>query len=131
VPVYIWVLLVALGGAIVWRVTGTGGSGHHPDPRPGITGITVVDAERYASAPQVKEIYTMARAVPNVLDGLFCHCDCAREFGHRSLLTCFESDHAAGCQVCLQEAAMAYQMTQDGAVLGQIRARIDATFGNG
>jgi hypothetical protein len=131
IPIYIWVLLVALGGAIVLRVaTATGGS-QHPDPRPGVTAEFVVDGERYASAPAISSTYTMAAAIPNVLDGLFCYCDCAANFGHRSLLTCFESDHGAGCDVCLQEAAMAYRMTQDGASLDQIRAQIDATFAAG
>jgi len=131
IPTYIWVLLIALGGAIAVRVGTTSGGGPHPDPRPGVTAEFVVGADRYASAPFISSTYTMAAAIPNVLDGLFCYCGCAANFGHRSLLTCFESDHGAGCDVCLQEAAMAYRMTQDGASLDQIRAQIDATFARG
>jgi hypothetical protein len=73
----------------------------------------------------------MAKAIPNVLDGLHCYCECARDHGHRSLLTCFESDHGAACDICLQEAALAYRMTQEGAGLDQIRERIDAMFATG
>jgi hypothetical protein len=130
VPVYILLLLAALAGAIALRV-GTGGNGDHPAPRGDVTAEFVVDANRYAAAPHVAGVYTMARAIPNVLDGLHCYCDCARSFGHRSLLTCFESDHGAACDVCLEEAALAYRMTQDGATLEQIRAQIDATFAPG
>jgi len=130
VPVYIWVLLVALGGAIALRVAMRGDS-HHPDPRVYVTGDFVPDGQRYAAAPQIAEIYTMAKAIPNVLDGLHCYCKCARDHGHRSLLTCFESDHGAACDVCLQEAALAYGMTQEGAGLDQIRERIDAMFASG
>jgi hypothetical protein len=129
-PAYIWVLLLVLGLAIAWRVSvGTGS--HHPEPRADVTGQFVVDSERYASVPRIAEIYTMSREIPNVLDGLFCYCHCAENFGHRSLLTCFESDHGAGCDVCLEEAEMAWRMTQDGATLDQIREQIDATFARG
>jgi hypothetical protein len=130
VPVYIRVLLAVLVGAVALRV-GLSGNGDHPDPSADVTGEFVVDGSRYAAAPRVAEIYTMARAIPNVLDGLYCHCDCARHFGHRSLLTCFESDHGAACDVCLEEAAIAYGMTRDGASLDRIRAQIDATFDRG
>lgn len=131
VPAYIWVLLVLLAGAVIIRVAPNLGGSLHPEPREGITSAFVVDAERYAAEPQIAQVYTMAKAIPNVLDGLFCYCACARNFGHRSLLTCFESDHGAGCDVCLQEAALAHRMTQDGATLDQIRAQIDQTWGVG
>jgi hypothetical protein len=127
VPPIILVLVVALAAAIVWRVSAGRGS-HHPTPRADITAATIVDAARYASAPEVERVYRMARAIPNVLDGLFCYCECARNFGHRSLLTCFESDHGAGCDVCLQEAMIAAQMTAQGATLDQVRDRIDTMF---
>ena len=127
VPAFIWVLFVVLAAAIVWRVSAGRGS-HHPSPRADITAATIVDAARYASAPEVERVYRMARDIPTVLDGLYCYCECARNFGHRSLLTCFESDHGAGCDVCLQEATIASQMTAQGATLDQIRNRIDAMF---
>ena len=126
VPAFIWALLAVLVGAIAWRgLTERPGSGH-PEPRAEITGQFVVSAERYADNTYVQETYKFARSIPNVLDGLHCYCECATNFGHRSLLTCFESDHGADCGICLQEANIAYQMTQRGATLDQIRAQIDA-----
>jgi len=126
VPGYIWVLLAVLVGAMAWRgLTERPGSGH-PDPRPGITGEFVVAAERYADNSYIQDTYRFAKSIPNVLDGLHCYCECAASFGHRSLLTCFESDHGADCGICMQEATIAYQMSQRGATLDQIRAQIDA-----
>jgi len=63
-----------------------------------------------------------------VLDGLYCHCECSKHSDHRSLLSCFESDHGAMCDICLGEAAMAFKMTQEGKNLSEIRSAIDARF---
>ena len=116
-----------LGG--VWLGFGSGQGGHHPDPRPEITGGTVVPASRYASYARVGAVYAQAAEVAAVLDGLHCYCDCSRHSGHRSLLTCFETDHAAACDVCLTEAAIAYRMTKDGRSLDEIRDAIDELYG--
>jgi len=127
IPVFIWVLVALLGVAVIYRVmSNRSGSGPHPDPRPDISAATIVDSQRYAAAPDVARVYAMAKEIPEVIDAIHCYCDCARNFGHRSLMTCFESDHGAGCDVCLREVMIAYQMTQQGQSLSQIRAQIDA-----
>jgi hypothetical protein len=89
----------------------------------------VVPAARYASYPRVKEVYSQAAEIASVLDGLHCYCDCSRHSGHRSLLTCFESDHGAACDICLTEAAVAYRMTKDGRGLDDVRDAIDELYG--
>jgi hypothetical protein len=130
IPTFIWVLAVALVAAILWRTTaGRNPLSHHPEPRADASAQFVVNAERYASAPDVARVYEMAKEIPHVIDGLFCHCDCARNFNHRSLLTCFESDHGAACDVCMREVVVAYQLTQQGQTLDQIRSQIDAMMG--
>lgn len=103
--------------------------GHHPTPRPVAERPQVVPAARYASYPRVAETYRMAAAVPGVLDGLYCYCHCHENLGHYSLLDCYTSDHAAECDVCLSEGALAYRMSKQGKSLNQIRAAIDNTFG--
>lgn len=100
----------------------------HPDPRPGITAERVLQAGMVPIGPGTLEAYEAARRVPQVLDGLFCHCNCAKFYGHRSLLTCFESEHGARCDICMQEAMMAEEMTGSGKSLAQIRKAIDARF---
>ena len=117
------VLVPALGLVSTRRA-----NAHHPEPRVGLTPRHVAAHERYAEDPHVAEVYEMAAAIPEVLDGLYCHCDCSRHSGHRSLLTCFQDDHGAACDVCLAEAALAYRMTREGSALREIRREIDALY---
>jgi Protein of unknown function with PCYCGC motif len=102
---------------------------HHPTPRSEDVASDVLPHTRYASAPRVAEVYRMAATVPAVLDGVYCYCRCSQHSGHYSLLDCFASDHAAGCDVCLSEAVIAYDMTAQGADLAAIRDRVDGTYG--
>jgi len=64
-----------------------------------------------------------------VLDGIYCHCNCSRTVGHRSLLTCFESEHGASCDICMGEAQLAARLAAQGKTLQLIRQAIDARFG--
>jgi hypothetical protein len=102
----------------------------HPEPRPEITGETVVPAERYAAYPRIAAVYRQAAEIAPVLDGLRCYCECDRHSGHYSLLSCFESDHGAACDICLTEAAFAHQMTKEGRSLKEIRKAVDALYKN-
>lgn len=106
-----------------------GAASHHPDPRPGITADSVVPAGMVMHTPGAAEAYAVARQIPQVLDGLYCHCECAEHLGHRSLLTCFTVDHGAQCDICMGEAMLAGQMTAAGNSLDQIRKAIDQQFG--
>jgi len=128
VPGYIWLLLLVLAGALTYRVVTSGSNGHHPAPRRDVTAADVAPASRYAAEPTIAQAYEYARRHPEVLDGLHCYCDCARNFNHRSLLTCFESDHGADCQICLREAVIAGQLTEQGRSLDEIRSQIDGMF---
>ena len=103
--------------------------GTHPDPRPGITAERVLPDVAVPRNPGAIEAYAAARAAAGTLDGVYCHCDCSKHSGHRSLLTCFESEHGAYCDICMGEAMMAAQMANRGTSLQEIRAAIDARFG--
>jgi len=102
----------------------------HPDPRPGITADLVLPPGMLPRTPGSVEAYAAARAVPGLLDGVYCHCNCSRTVGHRSLLTCFQSEHAAYCNICMGEATIVARMGQGGSSLRQIRAAIDKQFGS-
>jgi hypothetical protein len=121
------------GGAVVAIAaivleTRSAGGGHHPTPRAGVTGAKVLPASMFGEDERLVRAYTAARTMPEVLDGLYCYCHCKEEMGHVSLLTCFESEHAASCDICLSEATMAAQMHGQGATLEDIRRAIDARF---
>ena len=129
-PRFIPVLLLLLAAVAIWRLVAPADAlAHHPEPRPDVTAAAVVDATRFASAPDIATIYAAAARVPHVLDGLYCHCDCSLHSGHRSLLTCFESDHGAACDICLAEARLAAEMTSQGRSLDDIRSAIDQAMG--
>jgi uncharacterized protein with PCYCGC motif len=100
----------------------------HPEPRPGVTAEQVladdkVDAEH-------KDAYAAAREIPEILDGIYCHCDCAdRHSNLRSLLSCFETDMPMSCGICSGEARTALKLHRAGKSLDEIRAAIDKRFG--
>jgi len=80
--------------------------------------------------PGAAEAYAGAHRAPQVLDGIHCYCECARHFGHRSLLTCFESDHGSQCDICIGEATLAIRLASQGSSLDDIRRAIDQRFGS-
>ena len=127
-----WLIAAAATAALVVALLATGGRGlaAHPDPRPGITADAVLRAAAVPRTPCAAEAYAAARAVPHVLDGLYCHCDCAEHSGHRSLLTCFESEHGAFCDICIGEAVLAARLAREGRGLEEIRPAIDRRFGS-
>jgi len=72
--------------------------------------------------------YEIAREIPEILDSLYCYCDCKKHFGHKSLLTCYVDDHAAYCDVCMDEAIRAYELFKQGKDILTIRKTIDREF---
>jgi len=101
----------------------------HPDPRPGISAEKILPEFAIPKNPGAVDAYAAARRAAATLDGVYCHCDCSKHAGHRSLLTCFESDHGAYCDICMGEAMLASGMAARGQSLMDIRAAIDRQFG--
>jgi hypothetical protein len=77
---------------------------------------------------RVRGAYAAATAIPEVLDQLYCYCHCRENIGHKSLLSCYADNHAAGCDVCIIEAEMAAQMTSQGICPSDIQKAIDKRF---
>lgn len=101
--------------------------GGHPDPRPGITAAKVLPDSEVKQ--KYKDAYAAARELPEVMDGIFCHCDCAAHKGLRSLLSCFESAMPQSCGICLGEARLARRLHLRGDSLAAIRVAVDKTYG--
>jgi hypothetical protein len=98
----------------------------HPEPRPGITGANVLDP---ADVPQgSREGYQAAREIPQILDGLYCHCNCGERDHLRSLLSCFETRMPVSCSICSGEARMALRLHRSGGTLASIRKAIDRRY---
>jgi Protein of unknown function with PCYCGC motif len=125
---------VALAGVVLLqrpREEGEGGhASNHPTSRPAITAAKVVPASLVPRTPGAAEAYAAARNAAATLDGVYCYCDCSKHAGHRSLLTCFEGEHGAYCDICMGEAMVAAGMAQQGRSLEEIRTAIDLQFGS-
>ncbi len=100
----------------------------HPDPRPGVTAERIL-ANDELKTEKAKKLYDQAREIPEVLDGIHCYCECHDDpMNHRSLLSCFESDQAAGCYACGTEARLVYKLHGEGKTLAEIREAVDKKF---
>jgi hypothetical protein len=102
----------------------------HPDPRPGITGANVATKEQLSDTPALIPLFDSVREMPEIADGIRCHCGCADTPGYRSLLSCYEGKAMAReCHTCQGQARLAARLRRSGKSLDEIRAAIDAKFG--
>jgi hypothetical protein len=126
-----WIFAGLAAAALVTAVVTVrpAAAGTHPEPRSGITAEHVMPEFAIPKTPGSVEAYAAARRAAATLDGVYCHCDCSKHAGHRSLLTCFESEHGAYCDICMGEAMLATQLAERGTSLQEIRAAIDRQFG--
>ena len=125
-------IIAGLAGAAVVGLLVTKRAGRlvvHPEPRPDVTAERVLPPSTMLHTPGAAEAYAAARSAPQVLDGVHCYCECANHFGHRSLLTCFESDHGSRCDICMGEATLAMKLASQGSSLDVVRRAIDQRFG--
>lgn len=78
---------------------------------------------------QQKAAYEAVKEIPRTIAQLPCYCHCDKGFGHKSLHSCFEDDHAAHCAVCVDEALLAYRLEKEEKLKPeQIRERIIAHY---
>ena len=49
----------------------------------------------YKFTGNVRRAYEAARAIPQVLDQLYCYCRCRENFNHKNLLSCYVDTHAS------------------------------------
>ncbi len=77
---------------------------------------------------ETAKAYAIAKEIPEILDSLYCYCDCKKHYDHKSLLTCYVDGHAANCKVCMDEAFAAYEMKGKGMDVVAIRRAVDEVF---
>lgn len=81
---------------------------------------------------QARLAYQAAKEIPKTIAQLPCYCYCDASFGHKSLHSCFQDNHAAQCAVCVDEALLAYRLEKEqGLTAPQIRERIIAQHATG
>lgn len=90
----------------------------------------ILDPAKFAgwNDVDVKRSYEVARKYPDTLDRIHCFCECRespREH-HKTLLTCFTDEHAAGCGICQHEALMAAKLKDQGVSDEQVEATVES-----
>jgi len=101
----------------------------HPTPRAGIDASKVLTADELTKFPDAVPIFDMIRQIPEVADGIRCHCGCAGHPGFYSLLSCFEKGGMGTyCQTCHDEAKLVFDLHKQGKTLDEVRAAICAKF---
>jgi hypothetical protein len=76
-----------------------------------------------------KLAYQAAKEIPQTLAQLPCYCHCDRGQNHKSLHSCFESEHGENCGICMNEALLAHNLQKQGVAVGEIRKKIVAAYG--
>ena len=76
---------------------------------------------------KVRKAYQVAKEIPQTLTQLpcFCYCD---TIGHKSLHSCYEDEHSAGCTVCLDSALLASELKRQGLGDAEIRDKLIARY---
>ena len=79
----------------------------------------VLDPAKYAgwNDADVAKAYIVAQQYPATIDLLHCFCECEEspKHHHKTLLTCFTTDHGASCGICQHEALLAGKLKREGA----------------
>jgi hypothetical protein len=120
----------AEAGTLARGATRRARTGPHPTPRPGIDASKVLTRDKLTEHPAAEPVFEMVRKIPQVVDGIRCQCGCAELPEFYSLLSCYEADGMAQhCVICQGEGKLAFRMHEQGKSLDEIRAAIDAKFG--
>jgi hypothetical protein len=85
----------------------------------GAAGRLTLDPNQFMGP--AKQAYEVAEKNPALLAQLHCYCGCDRIYGHQNLLDCYRGDHGSKCEICIGEALMAEQLSEQGSPVEQIR----------
>ena len=77
----------------------------------------------------IRLAYQAAKEIPQTLAQLPCYCHCDRGHNHKSLHSCFETEHGENCGICIGEALMAYNLQKQGVGVTEIRNKVIAAYG--
>lgn len=77
---------------------------------------------------KISGAYKIAREIPDLLDKVWCYCDCEINSGHKSLKTCYTTEHAAYCDICMNEAFRVNELHKKGYSIEEIRKVIHREF---
>ena len=70
----------------------------------------------------------LAKENRELLDSMYCYCNCKETIGHKSLLSCYADNHAVSCGICQDQAFYAASRFQGGDDIAQVRFAVDKKF---
>ena len=93
---------------------------------------TIMDPASFSN-PDVRDTYEKAKLVADRLDDMYCYCKCKENPGlkHKSLLTCFQDEHAAECGICLNESKQAFLDFKDDMPVEVTKKAVDLMYNQG
>jgi hypothetical protein len=107
--------------------SGAAAANHQPSETKAVSDLNkTLDPMQFTG--EVREAYKIARENPDLLAQLHCYCGCDRTDGHKNLLDCYRSTHAASCNICTGEVLEAKKLFDQGASLDTIREALRARF---
>ena len=77
---------------------------------------------------EVARAYKIAQENRELLDSIYCYCNCKKSFGHKSLLTCFVDRHAVECTICKDQALYAHSLYKKDNDIASVRVAVDKKF---
>lgn len=120
--------LVMMGGAWMYTVSSSRSLNEPKAASAYVRRETKIPLSPALFVGKIETAYRVAHDMPDVLDQLYCYCECDKHSGHRSLLSCYTDHHAANCDVCVNEALDASRMAQRGYETTEIRREIDRKY---
>ena len=94
------VAVVLAAGFLTWSRVNTRGPTRYSSAEQTASGGYVRRETRTPLSPalfvgKTATAYQVAQEIPDVLDRLYCYCECDKHMGHLTLLSCFVDSHAA------------------------------------
>jgi hypothetical protein len=90
--------VLAVGTLLLWREPGPGRTSPSLSATAAAAGYArretrpTLDPARFVGKARLA--HQVAREIPDVLDRLYCYCECDKHLGHKSLLSCYTDGHA-------------------------------------
>ncbi len=135
--ILIAVLILVAVGVYSFQKSGIGSNATN---RPGVVGVGPTDmapVKGGESRPTLNPVrfvgqtaaaYKLAGENRELLDHMYCYCNCAMSIGHKSLLSCFADTHATNCKICQNQAFYAASLAEKGYDVAEVRKRMDQKF---
>ncbi len=78
----------------------------------------------------IRAAYAAVKEIPETIAQLPCYCRCDKEFGHKSLHSCFVDDHATQCGICTNSTLKAHKLKKEKKMTtAQIRQELATEYG--